>query len=326
MTRSTRTRRSMDRKTNERSRINALPFAEQLLAPHGAWRRSEYEVRSVCPFHSGAANRTQFRVRFDGRFVCFSCGEHGNLVDLLMKLNHLSYRQAVELVGDLPKPRVSLDDIPVLTSYEDRKKPKEEYETFPESAIALYRKNCPTLLLERGFSEEVLQRFNIGYDRQTWRICIPVRDVNAKIVGIAWRADFNYGDGPKYSNTFFEKTRHLYGLHLWAGKGIDTLYVVEGYLDAVRMTQLGEPAVAVMGAYMDRAQRDLLVNKCNARRVVLAFDNDDAGRVATQQSIRMLSKTRFGPSLGVFHYGAKDPGELTGFRNTKIEHWTSTLL
>jgi len=57
---------------------------------------------------------------------------------------------------------------------------------------------------------------------------------------------------------------------------IDTLYIVEGALDCMWLSQYGYPAVAILGATISRRQIELL-SVLGPHEIVLALDNDDAG-------------------------------------------------
>jgi DNA primase len=73
-------------------------------------------------------------------------------------------------------------------------------------------------------------------------------------------------------------------------------------------------------------QIDLLLRHARCDRLVLAYDNDEAGRAITQVSIRRLSATYFGSRLYVARYPGKDPGDLQNTRELVLRPWNRTLL
>jgi DNA primase len=81
--------------------------------------------------------------------------------------------------------------------------------------------------------------------------------------------------------------------------------VVESPLDVVRLAALDIPAVATYGAYVSKAQVALLIE--HFERLVLALDDDEAGRQQTDRLYRPLA--RLMPVRRVTFYGAKDPGD-----------------
>ena len=119
------------------------------------------------------------------------------------------------------------------------------------------------------------------------RIMFPIIDEQGHHVAFGGRA---MGDAiPKYLNSpesaVFQKRRTLYGLHAAkqamrrAGRAI----VVEGYLDAIRLSLAGvEEVVAPLGTALTEEQSALLVRYAN--EVFLLYDSDEAGQKATFRS------------------------------------------
>lgn len=130
------------------------------------------------------------------------------------------------------------------------------------------------------------------------RVVIPIRSGEAKrtkVVGFAGRAlESTPPEGvPKYLLTpGFEKSEYLFN-EPEAFRAIAQalkngeparLYLVEGFLDALRLQSLGQPAVALMGISLGKGQFDRLTNlsqKAPPGNVPLSysifFDNDPAG-------------------------------------------------
>lgn len=86
-----------------------------------------------CPFHN--EKKPSFAVNPDKqRFKCFGCGEHGDVVDFVIKLKGLSFRDALTCLGMKPgaRPRV------------DRKKERqrEAQQQFGVLVSRLYRNLC----------------------------------------------------------------------------------------------------------------------------------------------------------------------------------------
>jgi DNA primase len=126
------------------------------------------------------------------------------------------------------------------------------------------------------------------------RVLFPVFDVAGDPVAFGGRLlDADDGRGPKYVNTsetpIWHKGRALYALN-WAKTAIvqaGYAVVVEGYTDVIACHQAGVPqAVATCGTAL-RAEHFKLLNRFTGR-VVLAFDADTAGGVATGRGIAEL--------------------------------------
>ena len=137
------------------------------------------------------------------------------------------------------------------------------------------------------------------YDRFRERIMFPIRSMQGRVIGFGGRV---YGDGqPKYINSpetqVFHKGRELYGLYeaRRASRGLQSVVVVEGYMDVVALAQHGVGnAVATLGTAIGQPHFDTLYRRVNL--VVCCFDGDEAGRGAAWKAVDaafpVLSETR----------------------------------
>lgn len=287
------------------------------------------DYRARCPHMSGSKNRRGFRINKRGSWICYTCGARGDIIALLMQVNHLSFKQAKDLAGDESSHTRMLDVslLPPIPSYEERFSPPP-YTYLRDASIAVFTEVLPVYLLQRGFSASVLRKYEIGYDEQRHKIVIPVRDVNKRIVGLTYRIDYDRDkeQPSKYWHDNLDKAAHLYGLHMWVGVRRRVMCVTEGQLDTCRLHQLGLASVGIMGSDISSKQVALLVKYAKVDRIVLAFDNDDPGRAATRRAIKAFSGTRFINNLGVLSYPGKDPGDLQAGARLTMKPWYDYLL
>jgi len=118
------------------------------------------------------------------------------------------------------------------------------------------------------------------YDRFRDRIIFPIIDVNQAVIGFGGRV---MDDSlPKYLNSpetpVYNKSRSLYGLHLAKDKcrQIQSVYIVEGYLDLLTLHQHGiENAVATLGTALTAEHVRMLSRYVPS--MVLVYDSDEAG-------------------------------------------------
>ncbi|HUP61853.1 MAG TPA: DNA primase [Thermoanaerobaculia bacterium] len=129
------------------------------------------------------------------------------------------------------------------------------------------------------------------YDRFRNRLIIPIHTDTGALAGFGGRALDN--SEPKYLNSpeseLFNKSRLLYNLHRSkdAMRRIDRAILVEGYFDAIAIDHAGVPGVvASMGTSLTAGQASML--RRFTRRVVIAYDGDDAGRNATLRAAQVL--------------------------------------
>jgi len=150
------------------------------------------------------------------------------------------------------------------------------------------------------------------YDRFRNRLMIPIHSDTGALVGFGGRS--LDGSDPKYLNSpesdLFNKSRLLYNLHRSkdAMRRNDRAILVEGYFDAIAIDHAGIPGVvASMGTSLAAGQASLL--RRFARRVVIAYDGDDAGRAATLRAAQvLLSAGLHVEALDL--QGEKDPDSL----------------
>ncbi len=176
-------------------------------------------------------------------------------------------------------------------------------------------------LRSRGYDGELIRRFKIGYAPSGWdtlckalalptdvardtglgylnkigkvndffqkRILFPIFDQGGAPVAFGGRK-LPDDDGPKYKNSsetkLYSKSRTLYGLN-WAKSGVVSageVIVCEGYTDVIAFHHAGlERAVATCGTSL--ADEHFTMLKNYARRIVLAYDADNAGQNAAEK-------------------------------------------
>lgn len=145
-------------------------------------------------------------------------------------------------------------------------------------------------LAARGITPETAAHFDVGFfsgkGSMHSRIVIPISNKDGELVAYAGRAID--ASEPKYKfPSGFLKAHELWNLHRVAGK--NTVVVVEGFFDCMRVSAAGWPCVALMGASMSEEQEKLLVDHFLA--VWLMLDGDDAGRGAAPGIVeRLVSK------------------------------------
>ena len=132
------------------------------------------------------------------------------------------------------------------------------------------------------------------YDKFRNRLILPVVDVRGDVVGFGSRVIDK--SEPKYMNTsetpVYSKRRVLYGLNLAKKTKRPNIILCEGNLDVVTLHQAGfDNAVASMGTALTVEQTRLLSRY--TKELVLCYDNDNAGQLATQRALDILKNSEF---------------------------------
>jgi DNA primase len=179
-------------------------------------------------------------------------------------------------------------------------------------------------LLAKGFTEKEIAGAGLSARRQygprgiadmfRGRLMIPLHDAQGRVIGFTARLLEDIPDAPKYINTpqtlLYDKSRHVYGLHLAKEAIRKTAYVVlvEGNLDVIQSHQAGvRQVVATAGTAM--TEQHLKALSRFTADIRLSFDQDKAGVNATERAIPIASKAGVSLSMITIPSG-KDPDEL----------------
>ena len=159
-----------------------------------------------------------------------------------------------------------------------------------------------TAMTRKGYSKQELLAAGLVvngrngrlYDKFRNRLMLPVIDTRGDVVGFGSRVIDN--SEPKYMNTTetitYSKRRILYGLNLAKKTKRPNIILCEGNLDVVTLHQAGfDNAVASMGTALTVEQTRLLSRF--TKELVLCYDNDNAGQMATQRALELLNNSEF---------------------------------
>jgi DNA primase len=164
-----------------------------------------------------------------------------------------------------------------------------------DALLRLLKQKYPEKLLEASglFSRNESGRL---YDRFRRRIMFPIANEAGKVIAFGGRAMGD--DMPKYMNSpetpIYSKSNVLY--HLDRAKDelrkSDFGILVEGYMDAIAVARAGiANVVASCGTSLAEPQIKLLGRFTH--RVVVNYDPDTAGQVATERSVTLLLEKEF---------------------------------
>ena len=128
------------------------------------------------------------------------------------------------------------------------------------------------------------------YDRFRNRLIVPIFDMQGRVVAFGGRS--LDGQEPKYLNSpeseVFEKGKMLFAFDK-ASSNIrkrDKAVVVEGYFDVISLHSKGiTNAVASLGTALNKYQISQLCRCTDSKNIIINFDSDNAGRLATKRVI-----------------------------------------
>lgn len=169
-----------------------------------------------------------------------------------------------------------------------------------------------------GYQDEELVQAGImrdkegrRYDAFRGRLMFPIQNLYGQVLGFGARALGK--EQPKYLNTgdtpVFNKRHHIYAANLLRKqRGLQHLYLVEGYMDVVALSQYGiQGAAATLGTALTPEQARLM--KRLAPTVWIAYDGDEAGQAATERAISIFEAEQV--PVRVLHFpDGLDPDEM----------------
>jgi len=184
-------------------------------------------------------------------------------------------------------------------------------------------------LMDRGISEEAIRRFDIccissydaylkameklGWTSKTYldevgltnkgifnnySVIIPINDDRGRVCGFVsrnTRHDSSNSDSIKFINTnnnsIYTKGKILYNFNS-AKKEEGPLFIVEGYLDAVYLSQMGLKKVVALGSTVLTEQHINMLMEYGCKDIVLVYDADEGGLKGIGLALDRLSETK----------------------------------
>lgn len=275
---------------------------DRVLARYGVKLRSvgPHTLCGPCPLptHTSRHSRESFSVNLSRQvWSCHSASciaaRHGRLgghvIDLVAILEGCSLREAgIRLQdwfgGSLPtSPPAPLPPVAVESSAAQPNRPL----SFALQGIDTRHR----YLTQRGISPATARMFGVGMYHGAGflagRCVIPIRDEQSRLVAYVGRAV--NGEEPKYRfPAGFRKSLVLFNLDRAIETGGNTVIVVEGFFDALKVYQAGHPAVvALMGSSFSQRQSELLLSRFAT--VTLMLDGDQPGRRAAEAMAKLLT-------------------------------------
>lgn len=244
-------------------------------------KEAESEYIVFCPFHSNHRTPAGEINKYTGLFFCFSCGKTADLIELVM---HFSNRTYFESVRFIKGKEVEVD---ILSEVNSKLIEKEEWSEFDISVVqrlhdqALVSERAKEYLIKRKITKESVIKFKLGYSENQDMICIPIHNNDGLCVGFVGRSI----EGKDFKNTpKLPKSKVLFNLN--RVKTASKVYVVESSFDAIRLDQVGFPAVATLGANVSSKQIDLLQRYFSD--IIIIADNDEAGGNMKEKIVERL--------------------------------------
>ncbi|MDQ1237465.1 MAG: DNA primase [Wigglesworthia glossinidia] len=132
-------------------------------------KKSGKDYFAKCPFHY--ENTPSFTVSSEKQFFyCFGCGEHGNIIDFLIKYDNLSFIESLEVLSYKTGIKIVHQNQENVADNYELKQRNSMYKImniiniFYHKSLQYYHYNQASIYLKkRGFNFDVIQEFSIGF-------------------------------------------------------------------------------------------------------------------------------------------------------------------
>lgn len=246
-----------------------------------------------CHVHEDSNASASVNVQL-GVWICYACGARGKVdgVDLVPDVDRL-----FELLAGERQPR-----------------------TYPESWLDIFDADESSSYWSKRYGHETASAFRCGTDPVTGRPTYPLREFTT---GNVWGVVARDEDGqPKYKYPYGVPTSHTFFGELVYGA---VVILVEGAADVMALHAAGlhsDNDITTLGCYgagLHKPQADHL-SYMDAELVILAFDDDDAGRAAMARSDSLIDPVIPRVSYLWGSIGGKDPGEVSPTQAAQAMH------
>lgn len=238
-----------------------------------------------------------------GVHICFSCGYKGNIITLVKDVKGVDYwdaREFAEERAELPLDALMqrIKDLPEYIQ------PQEEI-GMSEARLAVYTTPPDIELKKRFLTRQACEHCGVLWDEKNSAWILPIRDPNDFTLW-GWQEKGARGRFFRNQPQGVKKSKTVFNVQVMTEEPV---IVVESPLDSVRLVGLGYNSIAMFGAMPSEEQSKILRR---SKRVIAAFDNDDAGKTASHEIKKYARK--YGMDLFYFNYevtDCKDVGDMT---------------
>ncbi len=285
--------------------------------PRELTRMLQGSKKYTCPFcGSGDGERgTPAFTVYDDHYYCYSCHKRGDIYDLIAKVENIPpntrrvFKRAEELFKD-----GNDDGLAALQEWRERqagaskRKNGTDVDKAQKADYGAYIRECHAAVnqtdywAKRGIGARSIKHFRLGYDPKFNSVVIPYSTDNSyymhrSVEGkrIYKRPTEEAGPEPIFN------CRELFKYQL--GANPKPIFVCEGQIDAISFYEVSHDAVAIGGTCNIGKLLAHLAKYAVNRPLILALDNDDRGREATQKLTMALEKDFY------FHYIANVYGD-----------------
>lgn len=152
---------------------DSLPI-DQIVGSYVPLKKKGRNLWACCPFHQ--EKTPSFSVSPDkGFYHCFGCGESGDIISFVEKMDNTTFPEAIEKLADIARMEIPEKEM----TNEEKKKAKQVKEIYDVTELAsIYFHNCLTktkigksgydYFLKRKLSKDTIIKFKLGFAPPEW--------------------------------------------------------------------------------------------------------------------------------------------------------------
>jgi len=259
--------------------------------------------------HNTSTSDGAFHVTGD-KWFCHSCNRGGDIFDLYAIVNNLDTRndfgQIVTGLADLLGVQIDQDnqrkESPLNPLDQERRR------MISECAEKLSGSPAEAYLRERGFSDEIMKKYRLGYDPEKKAVIIPYPGTayfTRRIISVSTTGGFKYDNPSGEAPTFIIKER-----------ASNNYIITEGQLDALSLVQAGAGNV-IASHYPTKIEK--LIKTITISGALIVGDNDEPGRKTVERLKGVFTENGI-PCVKIYPPdGYKDSNDLLKADQKKLE-------
>lgn len=229
---------------------------------------------AYCPFHGNTDSPALAVDKHKGLWTCFnpSCMASGKLEELPRRLKGLNVFQSLRLIL---KYR-NVERVPFADRMAEAMKKNEEFVEFSQATIDRMAADLKGSVGEeymksRGFTDETLEFFQVGFSAKKNMVAVPMHDPNGMPIGVIGRTP-SHTDKRFKNSIGLPKARTSWNFHRAKRQG-EAVIICEASYDAMRIHQAGYPnVIALLGGSVTTLHLDQISRHFS--RVILMTDFD----------------------------------------------------